>query len=400
MNKYRSRKRKSTSRKPVDEIQSEGVLELHAKGYGFLRNPDKGLRRTDEDVFVSAATIQKFKLKQGCLIKGVSQTDGIAGPRLKRIETIEGLEVDDYRRLVKFEDRTPINPHRRLTLEGVNDPTADGVESAVSNLSLRLLDLLCPIGLGQRALIASPPRAGKTTLLKQIGRSISANHPQVELVALLIDERPEEVTDMKAEMGGNVFASCLDHTVENHARLSRLVVDRCKRIAESGKDVFLLVDSLTRMARAYNKLPRLNGPVGAGGLNIRALEIPKQVFSAARQFKEGGSLTIVASVLIETENRMDEVIFQEFKGTGNLDLVLSQQIANQGVWPAIDIGKSGTRRAELLLVDAATLQGVNALRRSLLTMESSDAVRELTRNLDRFETNAEFVQFICEKIHG
>jgi len=397
MNKYRSRKRKTTSRKPVLEIQSAGVLELHPKGYGFLRKPDKGLRRTDEDVFVSAAMIQKLKLQQGSLVTGLAKSDGVAGPRLKHVETIEGLDVDEYRQLVKFEDRTPINPTSWLQLERAIDPTLDESETATSNASMRVLDLLCPIGLGQRALIASPPRAGKTTLLKHIGRSISANHPHVELVALLIDERPEEVTDMKAEMGGNVFASCLDHTVENHARLSRLIVDRCKRIAESGKDVFLLVDSLTRMARAFNKLPRLNGPVGAGGLNIRALEIPKQVFSAARQFKEGGSLTIVASVLIETENRMDEVIFQEFRGTGNLDLVLSQQIANQGVWPAIDIGKSGTRRVELLQ-DGASVHAINTLRRSLLTMEPADSVRELIKNLGRFETNAEFLQFVCDKI--
>jgi len=285
--------------------------------------------------------IQKLKLQQGCLVMGISETNGANGPRLNQVETIEGFEVHEYRKLTRFEDRTPINPRNWLQLERVDDPTVDDPDGVASNISMRVVDLLCPIGLGQRALIASPPRAGKTTLLKQIGRSISMNHPNVELVALLIDERPEEVTDMKAELGGNVFASCLDHTVENHARLSKLVVDRCKRIAESGKDVLLLVDSLTRMARAFNKLPRLNGPVGAGGLNIRALEI----------------------------------------------------------WPAIDIGKSGTRRIELLQ-DSASLAGINALRRSLLTMEPADAIRELRKNLERFKSNAEFIKFICEKIQA
>jgi transcription termination factor Rho len=373
----------------------EGVLELHPKGYGFLRCPAKEFARRETDVFVSESTISKLRLRQSVLINGKSTSASKnVGARLIQIDRIEGMNPADYKELLPFDELTPINPKQWLRLERFDEPVdaqAGGPDA------MRLLDLLCPIARGQRALIASPPRAGKTTLLKQIGQSISDNYPDVHLVALLIDERPEEVTEIRAELGGEVFASCLDQDIQSHARLSQLVVDRCKRMAEAGKDVFLLVDSLTRMARAFNKLPHLTGPIGAGGLNIRALDIPKQVFASARPFAEGGSLTIVATVLIETENRMDEVIFQEFKGTGNLDLVLSRQIADLRIWPAIDIPKSATRRVELIH-DAETMSAVTALRRTLLTMRAEDALKGLAQKLIQVKTNDAFISLINGKM--
>ena len=403
MNNYRSRKPNSSRTRlgtgrnqvrtkqdrksvPVELQECSGVLELHPKGFGFLRQPEKSLARRDNDVFVPESTIAKFQLQQGVSIAGMFQvTNKNSGPRLTRISEIEDLKPEEYRNLIPFDERTATNPRQWLRLEHSDQP-----------ISMRVLDLLCPIALGQRALIASPPRAGKTTLLKDVGQSISVNYPDVQLVALLIDERPEEVTEIRESLDGDVFASCIDQDIRSHARLSQLVTDRCKRMAEAGKDVFLLVDSLTRMSRAFNKLPDLQGPIGAGGLNICALDIPKQVFASARNLAEGGSLTILATVLIETENRMDEVIFQEFKGTGNLDLVLSQQIADLRVWPAIDISKSATRRVELVH-DAQTMNASTALRRTLLTMRPAEAIRELTMKLNRFETNDKFVELVNGK---
>ena len=370
------------------EEECQGVLELHPKGYGFLRSSELGLPRRDTDVFVPESLISKHGLLPGAMIKGQSQTgpNRKSGPRLIRVESIESMSPQQFQIKRSFDEGIPVNPSRLLRLERSEGP-----------VSTRVLDLFCPIGLGQRALIASPPRAGKTTLLRQIGASISENHPDIELVALLIDERPEEVTDLRSELRGQVYASCLDQDVQSHARLSQLVIERCKRMVESGRDVFLIVDSLTRMSRAFNKLPNLNGPTGAGGLNIRALDMPKQVFAAARSLRGGGSLTIVATVLIETENRMDEVIFQEFKGTGNFDLVLDQWLAERRIWPAIDIKKSGTRRVELLQ-DPETLRAVTALRRSMMAMPQSEALQELTAKLQRFPSNPEFVAMINRQL--
>lgn len=368
---------------PSTCLEHRGVLELHPSGYGFLRSLERGLFRCGDDPFVPASLIDRFKLRQGSLVHGsVRRARDRPGLRLTTVEDIDGLDPGTYLKRVPFDQRLPKNPEMWLKLEHEAQPAA-----------MRVLDLLCPIGAGQRALIASPPRAGKTTILKQIGRSISLNYPEIQLVVLLIDERPEEVTDMQLEIDGEVFASSLDHDVESHVRLSRLVVDRCQRLVETGKDVFLLVDSLTRMTRAFNKLPGLSGPIGAGGLNIRALDIPKQLFASARRFAEGGSLSIVATVLIETDNRMDEVIYREFKGTGNLDLVLSQQIADRRVWPAIDIEQSGTRRVELFQ-DEATLHAATALRNTLSRMHPVDAVRELTRKLEQFRSNDELVRLV------
>jgi transcription termination factor Rho len=255
------------------------------------------------------------------------------------------------------------------------------------------MDLLTPLGKGQRALIVSPPRSGKTVMLQHISQAIAANHPDLTLVVLLVDERPEEVTDMKRAVKGEVVASSLDRDVESHVRLSQLVVERCKRLAEEGKDVFLLMDSITRMARAFNKWVGNTGRTMSGGVDIKALDIPKKLFATARVFEEGGSLTIVATALIDTGSRMDELIFQEFKGTGNMELILDRKLAEKRVWPAIDISQSGTRREEKLL-PADMLHAITMLRRTLSTMDPVDAMEQLTQKLGKFKTNDEFIELI------
>ncbi len=367
--------------------QCSGVLEMHPSGYGFLRRLDKNLKRLDDDTFVPESTIQRYKLRAGVLIRGSSQAARRgAGPRLVRIDDVNGIDPKSYGDIEHFDELVPTNPKDWLRLENPDGP-----------VSMRMLDLLCPFGMGQRALIASPPKAGKTTLLKQIGRSVAQNYPDVHLAVLLVDERPEEVTDMLEEIDAEIFASNLDQDASSHVRLARLVINRCQRLAELGEDVFLLVDSLTRLTRACNKMPGLNAAMGPGGLNIRALDFPKQLFASARSFRGSGSLTIVASVLIATDNRMDEVIFREFKGTGNLDLVLSPQLAERRIWPAVDIQQSGTRRVELLH-DPSTFRATTALRNTLISMQPMDAAKELIEKLARFKTNAEFVKLIVGQI--
>ncbi len=361
-----------------------GILELHPKGYGFLRDPGCNLQRRPADPFVSQATINRLDLRIGATITGQIDTrrQSRSGPRIRQVDLVEGLSVSDYQQTVAFDDLRAASPESQLKLEHPDQP-----------LSMRLIDLVCPIGLGQRALIAAPPRAGKTTLLNQMARSISWNHPDVVIKILLIDERPEEVTEISDQNLGDVYASNLDEPPESHAQLANLTMHHCRRIAESGKDVVLFVDSLTRLARAMNKLPQRNGTTGSGGLNTRALDFPKKLFGSGRRLTAGGSLTLLASVLIETDNRMDEVIFREFKGTGNMDLVLNQRLADQRIWPAIDIQQSATRRVELLQ-DAETLSAVTALRRSLLSSDCVTATRDLVEKMKRFPSNAAFIDLI------
>jgi len=327
--------------------------------------------------------IEKLGLREGVMIKGmIQQNRGQQGPRLKEIFDVEGVSPEEYANVKRFDQLTPINPEQWLPLETGAEP-----------ISTRVMDLLTPLGKGQRALIVAPPRTGKTILLQQISQAVSANHPDVKVIVLLIDERPEEVTDMCRTVEGEVVASSLDQDVESHVRLSQFVIERCKRMAETGQDVFLLMDSITRLARAFNKWVGNTGRTMSGGVDIKAMDIPKKLFATARAFEEGGSLTIVGTALIDTGSRMDELIFQEFKGTGNMELVLDRKLADRRIWPSIDITQSGTRREEKLL-DADTLHAVTALRRTLTTMHHLDAMEQLVTQLGKHRTNSKFIDLI------
>lgn len=357
----------------------QGILELHPKGYGFLRDPKAGYVSQDSDSFVSGSLIEKYGLREGVLITGENVPGGRGqGPRLKSIQTIEGRLPEQYPEIKNFDSLTPINPHEQIRLE--TGPTP---------ITMRVMDLLTPIGKGQRALIVAPPRTGKTMLLQEIADAVSKNYPNIYLIVLLIDERPEEVTEMRRRVHGEVVASSLDREVENHIRVSQLVFERTKRMAEAGRDVFLLLDSITRTARAFNKWTN-SGRTGTGGLDVKAMDLPKKMFGMARQFEEGGSLTVVGTALIDTGSRMDEAIFQEFKGTGNMEMVLSRDLADRRIWPSIDITKSGTRREEKIL-SPEVLEGVTLLRRSLISMSPVEAMEQLTKTLQKFPSNADFL---------
>lgn len=378
---------------PTDVDESEltegkGLLELHPNGYGFLRSPDNNYSRERSDPFVPGTMIDKFGLRPGVMITGkVQPARRQQGPRLREIIDVDGVTPEEYAEVPKFDQKTPINPEYWYHLETGPQP-----------LTTRVMDLLTPLGKGQRALVVAPPRSGKTIMLQHIANGIAENHPDSKLMVLLIDERPEEVTDMRRNIkNGEVIASSLDEDVESHVRLSQLVIERCRRLAEMGQDVFLLMDSITRLARAFNKWVGNTGRTMSGGVDIKAMDIPKKLFATARCFEEGGSLTIVGTALVDTGSRMDELIFQEFKGTGNMELVLDRKLADRRIWPAIDISQSGTRREELLL-DPDALHAITMLRRTLTSMHHVDAMEQLTRQLERFKTNAEFIQLISGKM--
>ena len=361
-----------------------GVLEMHPNGYGFLRDPAANYLRQLTDPFVPGSMIDKFGLREGLHIKGMVQPGRKQqGPRLKEIEDVDGIKPEDYRDVKTFDQLTPINPENWLQLETGREP-----------LTTRVMDLLTPLGKGQRALIVAPPRTGKTILLQHISQAISKNYPEITLIILLIDERPEEVTDFRrAVVNGEVVASSLDRDIESHVRLSQLTLERCRRLAEMGKDVFLLMDSITRLARAFNKWVGNTGRTMSGGVDIKAMDIPKKLFATARLFEEGGSLTIVGTALVDTGSRMDELIFQEFKGTGNMELVLDRKLADRRIWPSMDISQSGTRREEKLL-SPETLQSVTALRRMLASMHPVEAMEQLTAKLSKFDSNQKFIELI------
>jgi len=384
-----------------------GILDLSDNGHGRLRLLDKTLVAEPDDPVVPGRLIEQLQLRPGLELEvelggpyGNGQNNGAGGGRNRKkknkrrsnpispnartvaqIRRIEGAEVQDYLKRPRFEDLTTIDPQPRLTLEYPGCPPA-----------CRLIDLFCPIGYGQRAMIVSPPKAGKTTLLQNIAFAIERNHPEVEVIALLIDERPEEVTDFRRNVPCTVLASSNDHTPEKHVRLAMLAIDRAKRMAESGRDVVILLDSLTRLGRAFNNAPGLaqSGRTMSGGLDSSALAIPKQLFGAARKFEEGGSLSIIATALIDTGSRADQIIFEEFKGTGNMELILDRKIAEQRVFPAINLAASGTRKEHLLLSEPE-LQTMSALRRRLLNMQPVMQVEQLLKALERFKTNAELV---------
>ena len=371
---------------PMEE--GEGILELHPNGYGFLRSRDTNYSRERSDPFVPGTMIERFGLRQGVYIKAmVQQARRQQGPRVREILDVDGMSPESYPDVKSFDSLTAINPEEWLRLECGRKP-----------LTNRVIDLLAPLGKGQRALIVAPPRSGKTIMLQDMASGISANHPELKMIVLLIDERPEEVTDMRRNvLGGEVIASSLDMDVDSHVRLSQLVIDRARRLAEMGQDVFLMLDSITRLARAFNKWVGSTGRGRAtmsGGLDVKAMDIPKKLFATARAFQEGGSLTIVGTALVETNSRMDDAIFQEFKGTGNMELVLDRRLADRRVWPAIDISMSGTRREELLH-DEETYETVTMLRRTLSGMHPVDAMEQLAKQLSRFETNEEFLKLIA-----
>lgn len=364
-------------------LEGSGMLELHPNGYGFLRNVKNNYDRVRSDPFVPGTMIEKYGLREGLLLTGMVQpARKQQGPRLREIKEVDGMPPEEYANIKSFDELTPINPESWLRLETGPEP-----------LSTRVLDLLAPLGKGQRALIVAPPRTGKTILLQHIAHGIATNYPGVKLMVLLIDERPEEVTDMRRNVNGEVIASSLDQDVESHVRISQLVIERCRRLAEMGQDVFLLMDSITRLARAFNKWVGNTGRTMSGGVDIKAMDIPKKLFATARVFEEGGSLTIVGTALVDTGSRMDELIFQEFKGTGNMELVLDRKLSDRRIWPAIDISQSGTRREELLH-DSDTLHAVTMLRRTLATMHHVDAMEQLTRQLGKFKSNPEFIKLI------
>jgi transcription termination factor Rho len=363
----------------VVEGTFDGVLELHPRGYGFLRDPKRNYAAEDSNPFVSSSLVEKYKLRQGVLIRGdVGQGTRNQGPRLREVELIDGFTPEEYLNVKNFDNLTAINPFEQIKLEIGPKP-----------LTMRVMDLLCPIGKGQRALLVAPPRTGKTMLLQDMANSVSINHPEIHLMVLLIDERPEEVTEMRRMVKGEVISSSLDSDVESHIRIAELIIERAKRLAEEGKDVFILLDSITRLARAFNKANN-SGRTGTGGLDIRAMDIPKKLFGQARRFDEGGSLTVCGTALIDTGGRIDEAIFQEFKGTGNMEMVLSRELADRRIWPSIDITKSGTRREEKILAPDL-LEGITMLRRSLISLSPVEAMEQLTKTMDRFPTNREFL---------
>ena len=369
------------------ECTRSGVLEMHPKGYGFLRDPRRNYRVGQDDVYVGSPLLARFQLRPGVHLTGrIEAAPRGQGPRLAELTEIEGRAPEQNLGLRAFDELTAVDPFDRLRLETGPEP-----------LGPRVMDLLTPIGKGQRGLIVAPPRTGKTVLLQHLAAAVATNHPELHLIVLLVDERPEEVTEMRRSVRGEVIASSNDHAPEEHIRLAQLAVDRAKRIAERGGQVLILLDSLTRLARAYNKGSN-SGRTMSGGVDIRALDVPKKLFGAARTFDEGGSLTVLATCLIETGSRMDEIIFQEFKGTGNMELVLDRKLSDRRLWPAIDILQSGTRKEERLL-DAQTLARVALLRRTLADMKPVEAMESLVRQLAKFPSNAAFLERIgqCQK---
>lgn len=360
----------------------EGIIEISGKGFGFLRDPKRNFVQTPQDIFVTPEIVRRFALRDGMWINGEIRR-GSRGPQLTRLVTINGEEPAKYQGLRPFEELTTINPNKRIKLETVPD-----------RYTTRIMDLMTPLGMGQRGLIVAPPRTGKTTLLHHIADAVAKNHPEVILIILLVDERPEEVTDFRrSHPTAELMASSNDADIKSHTRISQLAIERAKRLVEAGKHVFILLDSITRTARAFNNAMGGGGRTMSGGIDARAMEIPRKIFAAARNTEEAGSLTIVATALIETGSRMDELIFQEFKGTGNMEMVLDRKISDQRIYPAIDIFLSGTRREELLL-QPWELEKINLIRRGLAGHKPEEAIQRLLMFVKKFPTNAEMLKGI------
>ena len=366
-----------------DPLKVEGILDLHENGYGFLRS--EGYDSGDDDIYVPPVQVRRFKLKTGDFVEGLSREkkDKEKFNALIYVNRVNGDTVENLRNRPDFENLTPIYPRERLTLERDS-----------KNVSMRIMDLISPVGKGQRGLIVASPKTGKTTLLKNIANSIRKNYQEIHVIVLLIDERPEEVTDMKRSvLGADVVASTFDEMPQNHIRVAEIVIERAKRLVEHKKDVVILVDSITRLSRAYNVTSPYSGKTLSGGLDPLALNGPKRFFGAARNIEEGGSLTILATALIETGSRMDDVIFEEFKGTGNMEIKLDRSLSEQRVFPAIDLNKSGTRKDELLLTKEE-LSAINKIRKQLNSQENKNIADQIIKMIKNTKSNQEFVKSI------
>jgi len=364
-------------------IFGDGVLEILQDGFGFLRSPEANYLPGPDDIYVSPSQVRRFGLRTGDTVEGQirSPKDGERYFALLKVNTINFDHPDKVRHRINFDNLTPLYPDERLKLE-LEDPT-------IKDYTTRVIDLIAPLGKGQRGLIVSPPRTGKTMMLQNIAHSVAANHPEVYLIVLLIDERPEEVTDMARSVKGEVISSTFDEPAARHVQVAEMVIEKAKRLAEHNRDVVILLDSITRLARAYNTVVPSSGKVLTGGVDANALQRPKRFFGAARNIEEGGSLTIIATALIDTGSRMDEVIFEEFKGTGNSEIILDRRLSDKRVFPSIDITKSGTRKEELL-VDKGTLSKMWVLRRILMPMGVVDAVEFLIDKLKSSKNNSDF----------
>lgn len=372
---------KAISEKPNEVLYGEGVLEILPDGFGFLRSPNYNYLPSAEDIYVSPAQIRRFDLKKGDTLNG-----SIRPPKEKekyfallKVDTINGTLPEKAKERILFENLTPLYPNKRIVMETTKE-----------KLATRVLDLAAPIGKGQRGLVVAPPRSGKTIILQNIANSIATNNPEITLIVLLIDERPEEVTDMQRIVKGEVIASTFDEPPERHVQVAEMVIEKSRRLVEHGHDVVILLDSLTRLARAYNTIQPHSGKILTGGIDANALHKPKRFFGAARNIEQGGSLTIIATALIETGSRMDEVIFEEFKGTGNMELVLDRRLADRRIYPAIDIIKSGTRKEELLY-HPNELEKVYLLRQAIADLTPIDAMNLLLGRLKKTNNNIEFL---------
>lgn len=372
---------KSLSDTAGEILYGEGVLEILPDGFGFLRSPNYNYVSSPEDIYVSPAQIRRFDLKKGDTVTGP-----LRPPRdkekyfaLLKVDRINDLTPEKARERIHFENLTPLYPNKRLIMETTKD-----------KLSNRVLDLAAPIGMGQRGLIVAPPRTGKTMILQNIANALSINNPEVMLIVLLIDERPEEVTDMQRSVKGEVISSTFDEPPERHVQVAEMVIEKARRLVERGNDVVILLDSITRLARAYNTVQPHSGKILTGGVDANALHKPKRFFGAARNIEQGGSLTIIATALIDTGSRMDEVIFEEFKGTGNMELVLDRRLADRRTWPAVDLNKSGTRKEELLY-DPNELEKIYLLRPAMADLSPQDAMNLLLAKLKKTNNNIEFL---------
>ncbi len=365
------------------EISAGGVLEVLSDGFGFLRSPEANYLAGPDDIYVSPNQIRRFALRTGDTVIGEirSPKDGERYFALLQVATINFENPEKARHKVHFDNLTPLYPEERFNMEVMSEKAKD--------LTARVIDLVAPLGKGQRALITAPPRTGKTVILQNIAHSIAENHPEAYLIVLLIDERPEEVTDMQRSVRGEVVSSTFDEPATRHVQVAEMVIEKAKRLVEHGRDVVILLDSITRLGRAYNTVVPSSGKVLTGGVDANALQRPKRFFGAARNIEEGGSLTIIATALIETGSKMDEVIFEEFKGTGNAELILDRKVADKRTYPAIDIAKSGTRKEDLI-TPPAQLQKIFVLRRILSPMGVSDSIEFLIDKLKQTKTNQDF----------